>query len=106
MYPFLIQDGIYKIVIPKYLTNCSQKLKPDAVNNPSTVIINHKLAKKLGLNLNGISEKELSNLFSGNQLPHGAKPFAQAYAGHQFGQFTILGDGRAHVVGEQMTPEG
>ena len=82
------------------------ELKPDAVNNPSTVIINHKLAKKLGLNLNGISEKDLSNLFSGNQLPHGAKPFAQAYAGHQFGQFTILGDGRAHVVGEQMTPEG
>ena len=82
------------------------ELKPDAVNNPSTVIINHKLAKKLGLNLNGISEKDLSNLFSGNQLPHGAKPFAQAYAGHQFGQFTILGDGRAHVVGEQMTPGG
>ena len=82
------------------------ELKPDAVNNPSTVIINHKLAKKLGLNLNGISEKDLSNLFSGNQLPHGAKPFAQAYAGHQFGQFTILGDGRAHIVGEQVTPDG
>ena len=82
------------------------ELKPDAVNNPSTVIINHKLAKKLGLNLNGISEKELSNLFSGNSLPHGSKPFAQAYAGHQFGQFTILGDGRAHIVGEQVTPDG
>jgi uncharacterized protein YdiU (UPF0061 family) len=82
------------------------ELKPDAVNNPSTIIINNQLAKKLGLNLKGISEKDLSNLFSGNQLPHGAKPFAQAYAGHQFGQFTILGDGRAHVVGEQMTPEG
>ena len=82
------------------------ELKPDAVNNPSTVIINHKLAKKLGLNLNGISEKDLSNLFSGNSLPHGSKPFAQAYAGHQFGQFTILGDGRAHIVGEQVTPDG
>jgi len=82
------------------------ELKPDAVNNPSTIIINNQLAKKLGLNLKGISEKDLSNLFSGNQLPHGAKPFAQAYAGHQFGQFTILGDGRAHVIGEQMTPEG
>ena len=39
------------------------ELKPDAVNNPSTVIINHKLAKKLGLNLNGISEKDLSNRY-------------------------------------------
>jgi uncharacterized protein YdiU (UPF0061 family) len=82
------------------------ELKPDIVTNPSTVIINNELAKKLGLNLKGISEKDLSNLFSGNTLPHGSKPFAQAYAGHQFGQFTILGDGRAHIVGEQVTPEG
>ncbi len=82
------------------------ELKPDAVTNPSTVIVNNELAKKLGLNLKGMSEKDLSNLFSGNSLPHGSKPFAQAYAGHQFGQFTILGDGRAHIVGEQVTPDG
>jgi len=82
------------------------ELKPDEVTNPRTVIVNNELAKMLGLNLKGISEKDLSNLFSGNTLPHGSKPFAQAYAGHQFGQFTILGDGRAHVVGEQVTPDG
>ena len=82
------------------------ELKPDAVTNPSTVIVNNELAEKLGLNLKGISEEDLSNLFSGNSLPHGSKPFAQAYAGHQFGQFTILGDGRAHIVGEQVTPDG
>ena len=82
------------------------ELKPDEVTNPRTVIVNNELAKMLGLNLKGISEKDLSNLFSGNSLPHGSKPFAQAYAGHQFGQFTILGDGRAHIVGEQVTPDG
>ena len=82
------------------------ELKPDAVTNPSTVIVNNELAEKLGLNLKGMSEEDLSNLFSGNSLPHGSKPFAQAYAGHQFGQFTILGDGRAHIVGEQVTPDG
>ena len=82
------------------------ELKPDAVTNPSTVIVNNELAEKLGLNLKGISEEDLSNLFSGNSLPDGSKPFAQAYAGHQFGQFTILGDGRAHIVGEQVTPDG
>ena len=82
------------------------ELKPDAVTNPSTVIVNNELAEKLGLNLKGISEEDLSNLFSGNSLPNGSKPFAQAYAGHQFGQFTILGDGRAHIVGEQVTPDG
>ena len=82
------------------------ELKPDAVTNPSTVIVNNELAEKLGLNLKGISEEDLSNLFSGNSLPQGSKPFAQAYAGHQFGQFTILGDGRAHIIGEQVTPDG
>ena len=82
------------------------ELKPDAVTNPSTVIVNNELAEKLGLSLKGISEEDLSNLFSGNSLPHGSKPFAQAYAGHQFGHFTILGDGRAHIVGEQVTPDG
>ena len=82
------------------------ELKPDTVTNPSTVIVNNELAEKLGLNLKGISKEDLSNLFSGNSLPHGSKPFAQAYAGHQFGQFTILGDGRAHIVGEQVTPDG
>ena len=82
------------------------ELKPDAVTNPSTVIVNNELAEKLGLNLKVISEEDLSNLFSGNSLPYGSKPFAQAYAGHQFGQFTILGDGRAHIVGEQVTPDG
>ena len=41
------------------------ELKPDAVTNPSTVIVNNELAEKLGLNLKSISEEDLSNLFSG-----------------------------------------
>ena len=28
---------------------------------------------------------------------------AQAYAGHQFGHFTMLGDGRAVLIGEHLT---
>ena len=43
---------------------------------------------------------------AGNTLPSDATPFAQAYAGHQFGHFTMLGDGRAHVLGEHITPDG
>src|SRR5699024_11235434 len=39
-------------------------------------------------------------------MPIGATSIAQAYAGHQFGQFTILGDGRAIMIGEQLTPDG
>ena len=45
-------------------------------------------------------------LLSGNRLPPGSEPIAQAYAGHQFGHFTMLGDGRAIVLGEQVAPDG
>ena len=45
-------------------------------------------------------------IFAGNALPDGARPIAQAYAGHQFGHFTALGDGRAILLGEQITPSG
>lgn len=82
------------------------KIAPDAVAEPSLVIVNHELSQSLGLNLQALSEKECAQLFSGNQLPDGAEPLAQAYAGHQFGYFTHLGDGRAHLLGEQITPAG
>ena len=45
-------------------------------------------------------------VFAGNEIPEGAFPLAQAYAGHQFGHFTMLGDGRAVLLGEQITPAG
>src|SRR5699024_4440471 len=44
--------------------------------------------------------------FAGNELPEGAESLAQAYAGHQFGHFTMLGDGRAVLLGEHITPSG
>ena len=82
------------------------KINPDLVTDPKIVIVNNELAKSLGLHLNGLSNKDLSSLFSGNVLPKGSQPFAQAYAGHQFGHFAILGDGRAHMIGEQVSPNG
>lgn len=51
------------------------------------------------------SEAAIS-VFSGNSVPPGTQPLALAYAGHQFGHFTMLGDGRALLLGEHVTPEG
>lgn len=82
------------------------RLDPTPVKAPRLVICNHALATSLGLSLNGISIDNLAQLFSGNMLPHGAMPIAQAYSGHQFGHFAMLGDGRAHLLGEQITPNG
>lgn len=53
-----------------------------------------------------MSPDSLATIFSGNQIPAGAEPLAMAYAGHQFGHFTNLGDGRAILLGEQIDPTG
>ncbi|HBN86000.1 MAG TPA: YdiU family protein, partial [Clostridiales bacterium] len=63
---------------------------------------NQELAQELGLKL----DKNDLDVFAGNKLPEGSVPLSMAYAGHQFGYFTILGDGRAVLLGEQITPEG
>jgi len=77
-------------------------IKPTPVHNPKIVIFNHKLAKDLNLDISKLNNEELSNIFSGNDLPKEAKTLAQAYAGHQFGHFTMLGDGRAVLLGEHL----
>lgn len=82
------------------------RMSPIAVADPQLVVVNKPLADDLGLQLGRTSKKELAQLFSGNALPEDAEPIAQAYAGHQFGHFSILGDGRAHVLGEHITPNG
>jgi uncharacterized protein YdiU (UPF0061 family) len=81
-------------------------IAPTPVKAPKLVIFNHALAKSLGLSLTETNPDDLAQLCSGNALPEGSKPIAQAYAGHQFGHFTMLGDGRAHLLGEQITPDG
>ncbi|BAM47503.1 protein adenylyltransferase SelO [Amphibacillus xylanus] len=77
---------------------------PNPVKSPDWVMINEDLANELGLNINHLKNVEGLRALSGNQIPRGSKPIAQAYAGHQFGYFTILGDGRAILLGEQITP--
>ena len=79
---------------------------PTPVSSPKLVILNEPLATSLGLTIEELQNEKGAALFSGNQIPEGALPLAQAYAGHQFGYFTMLGDGRAVLLGEQMTPSG
>ena len=81
-------------------------INPTPVNSPKLIIFNEKLAKSLGINLPNNDKEALAQLFSGNALPENVRPIAQAYAGHQFGHFSILGDGRAHLIGEQIAPNG
>ncbi|MDP3306070.1 MAG: YdiU family protein [Erysipelotrichaceae bacterium] len=76
------------------------------VSNPSFVMFNESLAESLGLDFSMISDSEKAEIFCGNiRLPNSI-PIAQAYGGHQFGRFTFLGDGRALLLGEHITPDG
>ena len=76
---------------------------PQHFKNPSLVIFNECLAGALGLNVDALKAANWS-FFSGRQLPENSSPIAQAYAGHQFGHFARLGDGRAILLGEHIAP--
>ncbi|WP_339797092.1 YdiU family protein [Paenibacillus sp. FSL R5-0744] len=82
------------------------RIKPTPVRKPELVILNEPLATTLGLNSTALHSKEGVQNLAGNEVPEGTVSLAQAYAGHQFGHFTMLGDGRAALIGEQITPQG
>ncbi|RAZ70276.1 protein adenylyltransferase SelO [Planococcus maitriensis] len=81
-------------------------MEANPVSSPKLVIANEPLAKTLGLDTGQLDSPEFLQVFAGNRFPENSFPLAQAYAGHQFGQFTMLGDGRAILIGEQQTPAG
>ena len=80
-----------------------EDIDPIPVKDPELILLNHELASSLNLDFSNVNDKELSKIFSGNVLPEGSNSIAQAYAGHQFGHFTMLGDGRAVLIGEHIT---
>jgi len=82
------------------------RTRPVPVREPRLVTFNHVLANELGLDSKSLTRPEAHGIFAGNLIPTGAKPIAQAYAGHQFGHFTGLGDGRAILLGEHIAPNG
>ncbi len=80
--------------------------RPSHVPSPKLVMLNYPLIKSLGLNAEELQSTDGVDILAGNKIPEGAMPIAQAYAGHQFGHFTMLGDGRAVLIGEHITPLG
>ena len=79
------------------------RIAPLPVKDPKLVIFNHNLSKELGLDFSVVEDNLLPSIFAGSLLPQESECIAQAYAGHQFGYFTMLGDGRAIVIGEHLS---
>lgn len=69
------------------------------------VLLNYALAEELGISSTFLKSEDGVNFLTGNTDSYGPL-YAQAYAGHQFGHFTVLGDGRAMLLGEHVTKEG
>jgi uncharacterized protein YdiU (UPF0061 family) len=80
--------------------------RPVSVHAPSVAILNNRLASELGLHFDKLPSDAVAELLAGHELPGDFQPIAQAYAGHQFGSFTMLGDGRAILLCEHRTPSG
>jgi uncharacterized protein YdiU (UPF0061 family) len=79
------------------------RANPKQFKNPSLVIFNQQFAQTLGLDAHALKAADWA-CFTGRAAPEGALPIAQAYAGHQFGGFNNLGDGRAILLGEHIAP--
>ncbi len=80
--------------------------KPTPVASPKVLFWNQELANQFGLDEWTQNLDAIAATFSGSNFPGGIEPFAQAYAGHQFGHFTVLGDGRAILLGELLNNNG
>lgn len=79
------------------------RVDPTPVREPKMIVLNRPLAGSLGLDADSLDN---AALFAGNEWPPEALPLAQAYAGHQYANFTMLGDGRAILLGEHISPTG
>lgn len=83
-----------------------QSTKPTPVSSPKVLFWNDVLASEFQFSHWKKQDEAIAHFFSGTNLPEGIQPFAQAYAGHQFGHFTVLGDGRTIVMGEFKNRSG
>ena len=84
-----------------------QKINPTKVPKPTLIELNEPLAEELGLDIDFLRSEEGINILAGNTIAEGSEPIAQAYAGHQFGNFVPqLGDGRAILLGEIIDTNG
>jgi len=95
-------DNSYALLPEAFYT----RQEPAPVHEPRLIVLNEPLAAALGLDTRALRGEDGTAAFAGNAVPEGAAPLAQAYAGHQFGHFNMLGDGRALLLGEHITPRG
>ncbi len=78
-------------------------VEPTPVVAPKLVAHSREMAARLGLDESDLVSAGFAQVFGGNALLPGMRPFAVNYGGHQFGHWAgQLGDGRAISLGETV----
>jgi uncharacterized protein YdiU (UPF0061 family) len=96
-------EGRFARELPELALPWQAEQAPD----PRLLVLDDRLAGELGLDPEWLRSDDGVRLLVGDRLPDGATPVAQAYAGHQFGNYSPrLGDGRALLLGELVDVEG
>ena len=85
----------------------STRLQPQVLPDPYWISRNEGMARELGLDAEWMASQQALQALTGNEVLPGSEPLASVYSGHQFGQWAgQLGDGRAILLGELLTPTG
>lgn len=83
------------------------RLQPQALRNPRLLHANIDVAHRLGLSQAALDAPEFLDVVAGSAPLPGGLTLAAVYSGHQFGVWAgQLGDGRAHLLGEVVSPSG
>lgn len=90
----------FKTSYKKLNSKFFSEIELDVGTENQLVLLNERLLEELEIK----QSEELLEYLSGSKLLE--KPIAMAYAGHQFGHFTMLGDGRAALLGEHILSNG
>ena len=102
-HPTVRLEGRFAAELPEMAVAWQAETAPD----PQLLVVNEPLAAELGLDADWLRTPAGIGLLTGAEVPAGATPVAQAYAGHQFGGFNPrLGDGRALLLGELTAADG
>ncbi len=81
--------------------------EPTPVAAPRLVAFAPEVGELVGLTEADARAPWFAEVFGGNRLLPGMRPYAAAYGGHQFGQWAgQLGDGRAITLGEVVDARG
>lgn len=83
------------------------RLQPQPLNNPRLLHVNTDVARLTGLSPDALALPDFLSVCSGNEPLPGGITLSAVYSGHQFGVWAgQLGDGRAHLLGEVVAPDG